>query len=198
MLKHDEELAQKSLKMDYTTNNMHEKIRSSVETALALNPYSEFSKTLIFAEIAYDLERIGDHSCTIADFVVKEKKPVGEFIRGYLEDMFKLANKMLNLSMEAFLNEKLEFKNKIMRFEDRMHKLQKEALNQIAIEMAETKFINKEESTYYISLARVVKAFERIADISIEIVDTASEYYLNIPRTTIPERFRRLESKNGV
>lgn len=123
---------------------------------------------------------------------------MGEFIRGYLEDMFKLANKMLNLSMEAFLNEKLEFKNKIMRFEDRMHKLQKEALNQIAIEMAETKFINKEESTYYISLARVVKAFERIADISIEIVDTASEYYLNIPRTTIPERFRRLESKNGV
>jgi phosphate transport system protein len=57
--------------------------------------------------------------------------------------------------------------------------------------MAEIPFEDKDRSTYYISLSRVVKAFERIGDISIEITDTAVEYYHNIPRTTTPERFRK-------
>ncbi|MBC7119247.1 MAG: PhoU family transcriptional regulator, partial [Methanobacteriaceae archaeon] len=56
----------------------------------------------------------------------------------------------------------------------------------------ETSFDGKERSTYYISLSRIVKTFERIGDICVEIMDTAVEFYRNIPRTTTPERFRKL------
>lgn len=190
---YDEDLANEALKMDYITNTMHEKVRSSVDTAIAMNPYSEFSKTMAFTEIAYDLERIGDHSAIIANFAVKESYEVDPAMMEYLREMFSIAVEMVNTAMEAFLNEKLELKAKLMSLEDDIHRVQKNALNCVATQMAETPFEDKERSTYYISLSRVVKTFERIADISIEIFDTAGEYYRNIPRTTTPERFRRRE-----
>lgn len=190
-------MANEALKMDYTTNNMHEKVRSSVDTAMAINPYSEFSKTMVFSEIAYDLERIGDHSGIIANFTLKEAYEVDQEMLKYLEDMYQTARKMVSWSMESFINERLDLKNDIMDYEEKMHALQKKALNCIATQMAETPFEDKDRSTYYISLSRVVKAFERIGDISIEIVDTAVEYYRNIPRTTTPERFREKRQSYG-
>lgn len=192
---YDEELANDALKMDYITNTMHEKVRASVDTAISMNPYSEFSKTMNFTEIAYDLERIGDHSAIMPNFVIKEAYEVDPAMMDYLRKMFSIAIEMLETAMEAFLNEKLELKGRLMSLEDEIHRVQKSALNCVATQMAETPFEDKERSTYYISLSRIVKTLERIADISIEIFDTAGEYYRNIPRTTTPERFRRREKE---
>ncbi len=36
----------------------------------------------------------------------------------------------------------------------------------------------------------LLKAFERIGDISIEIIDVAIEFHKNIPRSTTPRTFR--------
>jgi phosphate transport system protein len=189
-VKYDEEMANEALKMDYVTNNMHEKIRSSVDTVISLNPYSEFSKTMVFGEIAFDLERIADHTAQIANFELSGCYMVDQEMLETLKSMFKTSRKMVNYSMKAFLNEELNYKDKIMDYEERIHELQKKALNNIAIQMADDD-MDKDRSTYYLSLSRVVKAFERIGDISVEIVDTAAEFYRDIPRTTTPERFRR-------
>lgn len=188
---YDDELASKALNMDYITNNMHEKVRSSVDMALSMNPSSEFSKTMAFSEVAYDLERIGDHSCQFANFTMKESYEVDHEMIIYLQEMYETAKKMVNYSMDVFLNERLELKNKVMDYEEKIHVLQKKALNCIATQMAEASFDDTERSTYYLSLSRVVKAFERIGDISIEIIDISREFYENIPRITTPERFRR-------
>jgi phosphate transport system protein len=188
---YDDELASKALNMDYITNNMHEKVRSSVDMALSMNPSSEFSKTMAFSEVAYDLERIGDHSCQFANFTMKESYEVDHEMLIYLQEMYETAKKMVNYSMDVFLNERLELKNKVMDYEEKIHVLQKKALNCIATQMAEASFDDTERSTYYLSLSRVVKAFERIGDISIEIIDISREFYENIPRITTPERFRR-------
>ncbi len=67
-LNYNKELANEALEMDFTTNNMHEKIRASVDTVISINPYSEFSKTMIFGEVAFDLERIADHTAQMANF----------------------------------------------------------------------------------------------------------------------------------
>lgn len=189
-LKYDEEMANEALKLDFVTNNMHEKIRASVDTVISINPYSEFSKTMVFGEIAFDLERIADHTAQIANFVLSGCYEVDEEMLDTLKSMFKTSRKMVNYSMKAFLNEELDYKDKIMDYEERIHELQKKALNNIALQMADDD-MDKDRSTYYLSLSRVVKAFERIGDISVEIVDTAGEFYRNIPRTTTPERFRR-------
>ncbi|NYB51696.1 MAG: transcriptional regulator PhoU [Methanobacterium sp. PtaU1.Bin097] len=189
-LKYDEEMANEALKLDFVTNNMHEKIRASVDTVISINPYSEFSKTMVFGEIAFDLERIADHTAQIANFVLSGCYEVDEEMLDTLKSMFKTSRKMVNYSMKAFLNEELDYKDKIMDYEERIHELQKKALNNIALQMADDD-MDKDRSTYYLSLSRVVKSFERIGDISVEIVDTAGEFYRNIPRTTTPERFRR-------
>lgn len=192
---YDAEMANKALQMDYITNNMHEKVRSSVDMALSMNPSSEFSKTMAFSEVAYDLERIGDHSCQFANFTLKEAYEVDPEMLKYIREMYETAKKMVNYSMDVFLNERLELKDKVMADEEKIHVLQKKALNCIATQMAEASFDDTERSTYYLSLSRVVKAFERIGDISIEIIDISREFYENIPRTTTPERFRRIEKK---
>ncbi len=194
---YDSELANEALKMDFITNNMHEKIRTSVDMALSMNPSSESSKINAFSEVAYDLERIGDHSCQFANFTIKESYNVDPDMLKYIEEMYETSKKMVSYSMDVFLNEKLNLKDKVMNYEEKIHILQKRALNCIAIQMAEASFDDTERSTYYLSLSRVVKAFERIGDISIEIIDISREYYENIPRTTTPEQFRRKERKNS-
>lgn len=194
---YDDELANEALKLDYITNNMHEKIRTSVDMAISMNPTPEFSKSSAFSEVAYDLERIGDHSCQFANFTLKESYEVDPEMFKYIQEMYETAKNMVKYSMEVFLNERLDLKDKVLNSEEKIHVLQKRALNCIATQMAEASFDDTERSTYYLSLSRVVKAFERIGDICVEIIDISREYHENIPRTTTPERFRR-KSINSI
>jgi len=188
---YDEEMANEALKMDYMTNNMHEKIRTSVDMAMAMNPTPEFSKSSAFSEVAYDLERIGDHSCQFANFILKESYEIDPETFKYIQEMYQTSKNMLKYSMEVFLNKMLNLKDKVINYEEKIHVLQKKALNCIASQMAEASFEDTVRSTYYLSLSRVVKSFERIGDISIEIIGISREYHENIPRNTTPERFRR-------
>ena len=190
LLSNDYDKAEDALKMDYTTNNMFEKIRTSVETVVSINQQSHFSKTVVYNEVAYDLERIGDYCGHIAKFVVNDVYEADEEMLKYIKKMYQINDKMIEYSMDAFLSGNIELKGEIMDLEEHIHELQKVSIGQIATQMAETSFDDKERSNYYIYLSRVVKAFERIGDISVEISDTAGEFHKNIPRTITPRTFR--------
>ena len=187
---YDENKANLALEMDYTTNNMVEKVRTSVETIVSINQHSELSKSMLYNEVAYDLERIGDYCGHIAKFVIEDVYEVDEVILKNLKKMHKTAQKMIRSAMLAFLEGKTNLKDDIMDFEESMHMLQNKSINIIATQMAENSFDEKERSNYFMYLFRVVKAFERIGDISIEIIDVAIEFHNNIPRPTTPRTFR--------
>lgn len=187
---YDENKANLALEMDYTTNNMVEKVRTSVETIVSINQHSELSKSMLYNEVAYDLERIGDYCGHIAKFVIEDVYEVDEVILKNLKKMHKAAQKMIRSAMLAFLEGKTNLKDDIMDFEESMHMLQNKSINIIATQMAENSFDEKERSNYFMYLFRVVKAFERIGDISIEIIDVAIEFHNNIPRSTTPRTFR--------
>ena len=187
---YDENKANLALEMDYTTNNMVEKVRTSVETIVSINQHSELSKSMLYNEVAYDLERIGDYCGHIAKFVIEDGYEVDEVILKNLKKMHKTAQKMIRSAMLAFLEGKTNLKDDIMDFEESMHMLQNKSINIIATQMAENSFDEKERSNYFMYLFRVVKAFERIGDISIEIIDVAIEFHNNIPRSTTPRTFR--------
>ena len=187
---YDENKAYLALGMDYTTNNMVEKVRTSVETIVSINQHSELSKSMLYNEVAYDLERIGDYCGHIAKFVIEDVYEVDEVILKNLKKMHKTAQKMIRSAMLAFLEGKTNLKEDIMDFEESMHMLQNKSINIIATQMAENSFDEKERSNYFMYLFRVVKAFERIGDISIEIIDVAIEFHNNIPRSTTPRTFR--------
>ena len=190
VLEHDEGMAKKALEMDYTTNNMVEKIRTSVETILSINKRPEFSKSVLYTEIAYDLERIGDYCGHIAKFVINDVYEIDENILKKLKKMYKTAQKMIRLSMKAFIEGMSELRDDLMELEESIHILQAKSINLIATQMAENSFDEKERSNYFIYLFRVIKAFERIGDISVEMMDVAVEFHDNIPRPTTPRSFR--------
>ena len=190
VLDYDEALANKALEMDYATNNMVEKIRTSVETILSINKHSEFSKSVLYNEIAYDLERIGDYCGHIAKFVINDIYEIDEKVMKKLKKMYKTAQNMIRLSMKAFVEGMTELKDDLMELEDSIHILQAKSINLIATQMAENSFDEKERSNYFIYLFRVIKAFERIGDISVEMMDVAIEFHDNIPRPTTPRSFR--------
>ena len=187
---YDEGRANTALEMDYTTNNMVEKVRTSVETIVSINQHSELSKSMLYNEVAYDLERIGDYCGHIAKFVIEDVYEVDSVILKNLKKMHKTAQKMIRSAMLAFLEGKTNLKDDIMDFEESMHMLQNKSINIIATQMAENSFDEKERYNYFMYLFRVVKAFERIGDISIEIIDVAIEFHKNIPRPTTPRTFR--------
>ena len=190
VLEYDEEKASHALEMDYATNNMVEKVRTSVETIVSINKHSEFSKSMLYNEVAYDLERIGDYCGHIAKFVINDVYKIDDDVLKKLKKMYKTSQKMIRLAMKAFLGGDTELKGDIMELEEVIHILQSKAVNLIATQMAENSFDEKERSNYFMYLFRVVKAFERIGDISIEIMDVAIEFHENIPRSTTPRTFR--------
>ncbi len=190
VLEYDEDKAKKALEMDYATNNMVEKIRTSVETILNIDKHSEFSKSLLYTEIAYDLERIGDYCGHIAKFVINEVYKIDKIVMKNLKKMYKTAQSMIRLAMTAFIEAKTELRDDMMELEESIHILQAKSINLIATQMAESSFDEKERSNYYIYLFRVIKAFERMGDISVEMMDVAVEFHDNIPRPTTPRSFR--------
>ena len=190
VLEYDEDKANKALEMDYATNNMVEKIRTSVETIVSLSKHSEISKSILYNEIAYDLERIGDYCGHIAKFVINDVYEVDANVLKKLKKMYKTAQSMIRLSMKAFIEGKTELKDDLMEQEETIHIMQSNAINLIATQMAESTFDEKERSNYFIYLFRLIKAFKRIGDISVEMMDVAVEFHDNIPRPTTPRTFR--------
>lgn len=190
VLDYDADKAKKALEMDYTTNTMVEKIRTSVETIVNIDKHSEFSKSLLYTEIAYDLERIGDYCGHIAKFVINDVYEIDKIVLKNLKKMYKTAQSMIRLAMTAFIEGKTELKEDLMELEESIHFLQAKSINLIATQMAENSFDEKERSNYFIYLFRVIKAFERMGDISVEMMDVAIEFHENIPRPTTPRSFR--------
>ena len=190
VLEYDKEKANKALEMDFATNNMVEKIRTSVETIVSMNKHSEISKPMLYNEIAYDLERIGDYCAHIAKFVINDIYKIKENVLKKLKKMYKIARKMIRLAITSFLEGKTELKDDLMKLEELIHILQTKAINLIAEQMAESSFDEKERSNYFIYLFRVIKAFERMGDISVEMMDVSIEFHENIPRSTTPRTFR--------
>ncbi|MDO5827342.1 MAG: PhoU domain-containing protein [Methanobrevibacter sp.] len=190
VLENDKQIAEDALEMDFTTNNMFEKVRSSVETVVNINPRSKLSKILLFNEAAYNYERIGDYCGHIAKFVINDDRPIDEDIMQILKKMHKYSQRSISYASDAFIDGKIELKGDLKDTEEKMHEQQKIAMNEIANQMADYSFDEIEVSNYYLYLSRVVKAFERIGDISVEIMDLAAEFHKDIPRPTTPRTFR--------
>lgn len=190
ILTNDKDLAEQALKLDFTTNNMYEKVRASVETVVDVDPHSKLSKILLFSEAAYNYERIGDYSGHIAKFVINEKTAVDDELLDILKKMHKYAQKSISYATDAFINGNIDSRGNLMDTEEKIHETQQKAMNLIANQMVETSFDDVEMSNYYIYISRVVKSFERMGDISVEIMDLAAEFHKDIPRPTTPRSFR--------
>ena len=138
---HDEIKANEALEMDFITNNMVEKIRTSIETIAIINKHTQFSKSVLYNEVAYELERIGDYCGHIAKFVLNDVYKIEDDILKYLNKMYKKSQKMIRSSMIAFLDGETDLKEEILDMQESLQILQSKAINLIATGMAENPFI---------------------------------------------------------
>ncbi|RAP46908.1 MAG: PhoU family transcriptional regulator [Methanosphaera sp. rholeuAM6] len=190
----DVELAERALEEDLNTNHMYNKIKSSTDAVISLDPYFEYNNTIMFNEIAYDMERIGDHICHIPKFVIEENKEVKEPVIDILEEMYDTSNTMFRKAVKSFLKRDAHIKEKMERYEDELTNLQKLATKKISSQMAKDD-IDKSNSTYYLILFRVVKSFERIGDISIEITEATTQFYIENQSNLNSNHFKYLNKK---
>ena len=150
LLDNDEQLANTALEMDFTTNNMVDNVRTSVETMVSVGYNYQFSKSILYTEVASDLERIGDYCGHIAKFAANEIFEIDEDILANMRNMYKTSQKMIRSSMIAFLENKTDLKEEVMAMEETLHYLQAQSVNLIAVQMAENTFEEKERSNYFI------------------------------------------------
>ena len=190
IIEKDKEKAEEALELDFTTNNLFEKVRFSVETVVTLDHNSKFSKIILFNEAAYNYERIGDYCAHLNKFVINDKNQIDNKIINILKKMHNYAQKSISISTNAFIKGDVFLKGDLIDIEEKMHIKQEEAMKEIALQMAESYIDDINQSNYYIYLTRVIKGFERIGDISVEIMDLAIEFHKDIPRPTVPRTFR--------
>ena len=123
-------------------------------------------------------------------FVINEKSPVDDELLKILKKMHKYSQRSISYATDAFIKGSIELRGDLMDTEEKIHETQQKAMNLIANQMVETSFDDVEMSNYYIYISRVVKSFERMGDISVEIMDLALEFHKDIPRPTTPRSFR--------
>jgi phosphate transport system protein len=180
IVENDSDKAKKVLDMDYATDNFLEKLRTSVQMIMNVEPNYNFNKAAIVNEIAFDLERIGDHSARIAKFALNDYN-LDEFIILYLNEMYEIAQSMIVLATDAFINEKNNL-SEIRKKVKEMNRLQKDSFTLMNKQMSEIVTKEGSKTDYFIYLTHVVRSFERIGDISTEIIYASEEFYTNSPR----------------
>lgn len=123
-------------------------------------------------KIATDLERIGDHSCNIADVV--EKLSHEPYIKPLVDlpHMASIVNRMIRGSLSSFLHEDNEEACRIAKMDDDVDALYEKIYTELLTMLAEDQKIMNQ----VISLLFVGRFLERSADHATNICE-ASIYY---------------------
>ena len=109
--------------------------------------------------------------------------------------MYEMSETMFKKAVRSFLKRDVNIKEKMDRYERELTNLQKLATKKISSQMAKDN-IDKKNSTYYLVLFRVVKSFERIGDISIEITEATTQFYIENQSYNNSTHFKYFNNKN--
>jgi phosphate transport system protein len=147
------------VQIDILRHNVEETITTLIATQ---QPVASDLRLLgsVFA-IATELERIGDYACGIARRVKRAVKrsmivapPSGVF------EMAELAEKMLNISLEAFLRQDTDMAHTLVQLDDRVDEYE----DRLRDELIELARIDPQRIEGVLDMIEIVHALERAAD----------------------------------
>lgn len=160
--KRDVEKALEVIDGDYRMDNLEEEIN---DLALMLitkqQPVaSDLRRIFISIKTATDLERIADHAVNIAKSTIRlgEKEVVVSLHN--LDEMFAIADKMLQLALEAYEQENLTFAKQIAEMDDSVDEIYGKAIREFISSVPE----QPEAITQITQLSFVARYIERVAD----------------------------------
>lgn len=147
---------------DYKSDNLEEEINDLAIMLITKQQPVATDLRRIFSsvKIASDLERISDHAVNIAKSTIRLGAKELSVTLDTIEEMYKIAQKMLTMSMDAFKDENLVFAKQVAEMDDEVDELYGKAVRELMVSIPEQpKDINQ-----ITQLSFVARYIERVAD----------------------------------
>ncbi|WP_416827235.1 phosphate signaling complex protein PhoU [Ectobacillus polymachus] len=147
---------------DYKSDNLEEEINDLAIMLITKQQPVATDLRRIFSsvKIASDLERIADHAVNIAKATIRLGAKELSVSLDTIEEMYKIAQKMLTMSMDAFKDENLVFAKQVAEMDDEVDELYGKAVRELMVSIPEQpKDINQ-----ITQLSFVARYIERVAD----------------------------------
>ena len=165
----DTNLAQKIIRKDLEIDEMEVEIEEECLKVLALHQPVAIDLRFLIAviKINNDLERIGDQAVNIAERVgVTAKSEQMDFFFDY-SSMGEKVQTMLKMSLDALINMDDDIAWQVVRLDDDVDQIQKDAYDRIKSAMSE----HPDKVGYLINLLLVSRHLERTADHATNIAE---------------------------
>lgn len=158
----DINLAKEIIRKDREIDDMEKKIEGHcLSLILRQQPVAKDLRIVSTAlKMVTDIERIGDNCSDIAEIIIRlEKNHTFEDFQ-YIPEMANLAKKMVNGSIQSFVESDTELTKKIINIDDEMDSL----FNNVKEKVIEILKESNESSDMCIDFLMMAKYFERIGD----------------------------------
>ncbi|KZX12576.1 phosphate signaling complex PhoU family protein [Methanobrevibacter filiformis] len=184
IIQDDFEKANQAIEMDKITNNFFDKIRTSIQTIMTVEPHSDYARESTIHEICFDVERIGDYCCRISRFTIGNFN-ISDDLKEIVSEMHDIAQKMIECSLYSFIKEKYDHKHEILELERKLNRLEKISFETIDNEMVENSRSNGINFEYFRHLLQIIISLERIGNICTELTLSVNEFYFKSSKTLI-------------
>jgi len=170
-LNHDVELAEEIIHNELRINAYDINIGRDCGSILAL--YSPVATDLRFVlavlEIASSMERIGDHSENIAEYVINSEKSIREDLlkENELDKMFDLALAMVHDVIEGFISEDHKIARKIFKQDKELNRINRNSSTIISAQVLKEPEIIRQALYLFSTIAKL----ERVGDLSKNIAE---------------------------
>ena len=165
----DSELARKIIGADENIDMIEDSIRDKCVKFMALQQpvAGDLRMAISILQMIRDLERIGDHCEDIAKYTLRfeNKKFIKELVD--IPRMAELAARMVNDSIDAFINKDLRLARKVWKSDEEVDEIYRDLNDELINMTGEGKEIAK-QSVMFIFIAA---HFERIADYATNICE---------------------------
>ncbi|MCX7846391.1 MAG: phosphate signaling complex protein PhoU [Dictyoglomaceae bacterium] len=162
LLNKNEEMAREIIDMDDIVDRYNWDIEDRCLKLLALQQPMAHDLRLIASamKIISDIERMGDYCVDIAKFSLDLMKYSPLLINPHLIDMFKLVEKIINDSLDAFINRDVDFILKVVDEDEEIDHTYRKIYDEIVEEIENA----PQTAPQGIKLLMIARYLERIAD----------------------------------
>ncbi|SMO68982.1 phosphate signaling complex protein PhoU [Fodinibius sediminis] len=190
----DEELAHEIIANEKRVDSLELTIDRDCENLLALhNPVAVDLRFVMAAfKINSDLERVGDHANSIANYITDFGAPVEEEIMKIMriDEMYETSIKMMSNVFNAFITEDTDLARKVFKLDKKLNEINRE------VSSVTTKLIQKniEETQNYLYLFSIIRKLERVGDLTKNI---AEELIFYIEAKVLKHQKMKSKNNNG-
>ena len=168
LLENNKEFAKKALEDGHKIDLLEREIESiCLKLLLQQQPVAKDLRVISAAlKMITDMERIGDQAEDIAEIIITlDSKIENEF--SDIKTMSEAVIKMVNESIEAYVNGDVSLAKKVIEYDDTVDN----AFTKIKNTLIENIANNTENGEYAIDLLMIAKYFERIGDHAVNIAE---------------------------